>query len=161
MPVQEAGREGRTRYLLCSVPSTTACLVPHITPQEWLIISPAADKRPRRPREIVSWPQSRGESVSRLELRTSCVWLQAGSFLAEVKLPLIVAYQAPLSMAFSRQEYWSGLPFPSLGDLPDLGIEPRSSTLQADTLPSEPPGKPLAELRPSVFCEVNVTHVSF
>ena len=45
-------------------------------------------------------------------------------------------------MGFSRQEYWSGLPFPSPGDLPDPGIKPRSPTLQADTLTSEPPGKP-------------------
>ena len=56
--------------------------------------------------------------------------------------PWTVAYQAPLSMGFSRQEYWSGLPFPSPGDLPNPGIEPRSSTFQADTLTSEPPGKP-------------------
>ena len=46
-------------------------------------------------------------------------------------------------MEFSRQEYWSGLPFPSLGDLPDPGIEHVSSALQMDSLPSEPPGKPL------------------
>ena len=52
-----------------------------------------------------------------------------------------VAYKAPLSMEFSRQEYWSGLPFPSPGDLPHPGIEPRSPALQADTLPPEPPGK--------------------
>ena len=52
------------------------------------------------------------------------------------------AYQAPLSMGFSRQEYWSGLPFPSPGNLPDPGIEPRSSALEADTLTSDPPGKP-------------------
>ena len=45
-------------------------------------------------------------------------------------------------MKFSRQEYWSGLPFPSPGDLPDPGLEPRSPTLQADSLPTEPPGKP-------------------
>ena len=66
--------------------------------------------------------------------------------LSRVRLfatPWTVAYQAPLSMGFSRQEYWSGLPFPSPGDLPDPGIEPRSPTLQADTLTSEPPGKPL------------------
>ena len=44
-------------------------------------------------------------------------------------------------MGFSRQEYWSGLPFPSPGDLPNPGIEPRSPTLQADALTSEPPGK--------------------
>ena len=53
-----------------------------------------------------------------------------------------VAHQAPPSMGFSRQEYWSGSPFPSPGDLPDAGIEPTSPALQADALPSEPPGKP-------------------
>ena len=51
-----------------------------------------------------------------------------------------VAYQAPPSMGFSRQEYWSGLPFPSPGDLPDLGIKPGSPALEADALTSEPPG---------------------
>ena len=55
--------------------------------------------------------------------------------------PWIVAYRAPLSMGFSRQEYWSRLPFPSPGDLPNPGTEPRSPTLQADALPSEPRGK--------------------
>ena len=52
-----------------------------------------------------------------------------------------VACQAPMSMGFSRQEYWSGLPFPSPGDLPDLGIEAWSPALQEDSLPSEPLGK--------------------
>ena len=56
--------------------------------------------------------------------------------------PWTVAYQAPLSMEFFRQKYWSGLPFPSAGDLPDPGIEPVSPALQADAIPSEPPGKP-------------------
>ena len=56
--------------------------------------------------------------------------------------PWTVTLQAPLSMGFSRQEYWSGLPFPSPGDLPDPGIEPRSPALQVDSLPSEPTGKP-------------------
>ena len=59
-------------------------------------------------------------------------------------IPWTVAHQTPLSMGFSRQEYWSGLPFPSPGGLPNPGIEPRSSALQADTLPSEPPGKLIA-----------------
>ena len=58
------------------------------------------------------------------------------------RIPWTVAYQAPLSMGFSRQECWSGLPFPSSRDLPDPGIEPGSPTLQADALPSEPSGKP-------------------
>ena len=56
--------------------------------------------------------------------------------------PWTVAFQAPLSMGFSRQEYWSGLPCPPPGDLPNPGIEPRSPALQADSLPAEPPGKP-------------------
>ena len=56
--------------------------------------------------------------------------------------PRTVAYQAPPSMEFSRQEYWSGLPFPSPGDLPNPGIEPGSPALEADALTSEPPGKP-------------------
>ena len=54
-----------------------------------------------------------------------------------------VAPQAPLSMEFSRQEYWSGLPFPSPKDLPNPGIKPRSPALQAESLPSESPEKPL------------------
>ena len=52
-----------------------------------------------------------------------------------------VAHQASLSIGFSREEYWSGLPFPSPGDLPDPGIEPGSLALQADSLPTELPGK--------------------
>ena len=65
--------------------------------------------------------------------------------LSRVRLfvtPWTVAHQASPSMEVSRQEYWSGLPFPSPGDLPDPGIEPGSPALQADALPSEPPGKP-------------------
>ena len=59
--------------------------------------------------------------------------------LSRVRLfatPWTVAYQAPLSVRFSRQEYWSGLPFPSPGDLPDPGIEPRSPALESDALTS-------------------------
>ena len=66
--------------------------------------------------------------------------------LSHVRLfvtPWTVAYQASPSVEISRQEYWSGLPFPSPGDLPDPVIEPGSPTLQADALPSEPPGKPI------------------
>ena len=65
--------------------------------------------------------------------------------LSRVRLfvtPWTVAYQAPLSMGFPRQEYWSGVPLPSPGDLPDPGIKPWSPALQADSLLSEPPGKP-------------------
>ena len=56
-------------------------------------------------------------------------------------IPWIVAYQSPQSMEFSRQEYWSGLPFPSPGDLADPGIEPWSPASQAHALLSEPPWK--------------------
>ena len=64
----------------------------------------------------------------------SCIWLFA--------TPWTVAYQAPPSMGFSRHEYWSGLPFPSPGDLCNPGIKLRSPALQADALPSEPQGSP-------------------
>ena len=57
--------------------------------------------------------------------------------------PRTVAYKASQSMRFSRQEYWSGLPFLSSGDLPNPGIEPGSPALEADSLSIEPPGKPL------------------
>ena len=67
----------------------------------------------------------------------SCVWLFAAPWL------LSVALQDPLSMEFSKQEYWSGLPFPSPRDLSDPGIKPRSLALQADSLPSEPSGSPV------------------
>ena len=75
----------------------------------------------------------------------SHVWFSATSWT--------VAYQDPPSMEFSRQEYWSGLPFPSPGDLPDPGIEPQSPALQADTLSSEPLGKP--------FPEMEITNISW
>ena len=69
----------------------------------------------------------------------------SGSLVAEscpaLTTPWTVARQAPLSMAFPKQESWSGLPFPSPGDLPDPGIEPGSPASQADSLPTEPPGK--------------------
>ena len=62
--------------------------------------------------------------------------------------PWTVACQTPLSMGFSRQEHWSGLPFPSLGDLPNTGIKQGSPALQVDSLPSEPPEKPLISYTP-------------
>ena len=75
--------------------------------------------------------------------------------LSRVRLfatPWTVAHQALPSMGFSRQGYWSGLPFPSPGELPYPGIEPRSPALHAGTLPSEPPGRanphPLAQVSP-------------
>jgi len=67
--------------------------------------------------------------------------------------PWTVAHQAPPSKGFSRQEYWSRSPFPSPGDLPDPGIEPKSPTLQADALTSEPPGKPDIKKRRQEYTE--------
>ena len=70
-------------------------------------------------------------------------------------IPWTVAYQAPLSLEFSRQEYWRGLPFPSPGDLPNPGVEPRSPALQADALPSEPPGKAyIPHTVPPILCTI-------
>ena len=62
------------------------------------------------------------------------------SVISNSVTPWTVAYQAPPSMVFSKQEDWNGWPFPSPVDLPDPGIEPRSPALRVDALPSEPPG---------------------
>ena len=69
--------------------------------------------------------------------------------------PWTVVHQAPLSMGFSRQEYGSGLPFPSPGELPDPGTEARSPALQADSLMAEPPGKPKQSFP---YQELNLAH---
>ena len=63
------------------------------------------------------------------------------SVVSDSATPWTVACQIPLSMGFSRQEHWSGLPLPSSGDLPHPEMEPESLALQANALPSEPPGK--------------------
>ena len=73
-------------------------------------------------------------------------FLNSVQSLSRVRLfvtPWTVARQTSLSMGFSRQEYWSGLPCPPPGDLSNPGIEPRSHSLQADSIQSEPPGKPM------------------
>ena len=75
-----------------------------------------------------------GDSESEVAQLLSRVWIFATLWT--------VGHQVPPSVGFPRQEYWSGLPFPSSGYLPDPGIEPESPTLRADTLTSEPPGKP-------------------
>ena len=75
--------------------------------------------------------------------------------------PWIVAYQAPPSIGFSRQEFWSGLPLPSPGGLPNPGIKPGSSALQADSLQSEPPGKPFTVyifVQMHMLCHAVLTH---
>ena len=69
------------------------------------------------------------------------------SVVSDSATPWTVAHQASTSMGFSRQEYWSGVPLPSPGDLPDPGIEPGSPALWADASPSEPPGKSTVRVR--------------
>ena len=84
--------------------------------------------------------------------------------LSRVRLlatPWTVSHQAPPSMGFSRQEYWSGLPFPSPGDLPNPGIEPGSLALQTDALPSEPPGKPKTGVFPTQGLNLGLLHCRF
>ena len=74
-------------------------------------------------------------------IRICAAWAESLSHGQFSMTPRGVPCQASPSMGFSRQEYWSGLPFPSPGGLPNPGIKPRSPALQADSLPSEPPGK--------------------
>ena len=75
--------------------------------------------------------------------------------------PWTVAHQTPLSMEFSRQEYWIGMPFPSPGDLPDPRIEPRSPALQADSLLTEPPGKTIVAASIYIATNSNETSLFF
>ena len=78
-------------------------------------------------------------SLTTLPFKSRVYEVNSLSCVRLIVTPWTVAHHAPLSMEFSRQEYWSGLPFPSPGDLTDPGIEPRSPALQVDTLTSEPP----------------------
>ena len=75
--------------------------------------------------------------------------------------PWTAAHQTPLSMRFSRQGYWSGLPFPSPGDFPNPGIEPGSPVLQADSLPTELQGKPVYSSLTNSFGEGNGTLLQY
>ena len=103
--------------------------------------------------EWVTFPFSRGLSQPRGQTQVSLV--AGGFFTSQATVLVLVAqscptlcdpmdcsHQAPLSMRFFRQGYWSGLPFPSAGDFPNSGIEPRSPALQADSLLTELQGKP-------------------
>ena len=114
---------------------------------------------PRRKHLLISWLQPRFAVIleprkilhfclpwsdgTRCCVALFCEWVKSLSRVRLFVTPWTVAHQAPPSVGFSRWEYWNGLPFPSPGDLPDPGIEPRSSTLQADALTSEPPGSPI------------------
>ena len=98
-------------------------------PRDWTWVSSIAD------RHFTNWA-TREEFIV---LVTCHVWL--------FKTPWTVAHQDPLSMEFPRQEYWSGLPFPFPGHLPNPAFEPASPAFQADSLPSEPPGKSRSSLK--------------
>lgn len=93
-------------------------------------------------------------NVARLRRRR----YQSFSHVRLFVIPCAVARQAPLSVGFSRQEYWSRLPFPSPGDLPNPGIEPRSPALQADSLPSELPGQPRLGTQEKEGISVSICH---
>ena len=82
--------------------------------------------------------------------------------LSHVRLfatPWTVAYQAPSSMGFSRQEYWSGLPLPIPGDLLDPGIEPGSPAFQADALTSKPSGKPISTITDQKYLIWSISNI--
>ena len=97
--------------------------------------------------EAASAPgQAVGQSSDRGSKHNStgvCIHAQSLSRVRVFGTPWTVTHQAPLSIGFPRQEYWSGLPFPSQGDFPHPGIEPRSPALQAASLLPETPGKPI------------------
>ena len=99
-------------------------------------ICPRSPIHPKRPKSVISSlkaSETPFQKKKKIQMKLlSRVWLFATRWT--------VAYQALPSMGFSRQKYWSGLPFPFPGDLPSPGIEPRSPALQADALLSEPPG---------------------
>ena len=94
--------------------------------------------------EQVAIPFSRGSSQSKDGTRVSCLgrWILNLWATSKVKVKVTSCPTLWDPMDFSRLEHWSGQPFPSPGDIPNPGIEPKSPVLQANSLPSEPPGKP-------------------
>ena len=109
------------------------------------------------PRETSSTDSSGGPLLPPWPLRETCVCVCA-QLLNHVQLFVILwtgAHQAPLSRGFSRQEYWSGLPCPSPGNLPNPGITPGSPAWQEDSLPSQPPGKPGNHLQS--YCQTSIS----
>ena len=91
---------------------------------------------------IINYCQTIDFSLLQVTCFTFCVCVLVTQLWVAWATPQTVACKAPLCMEFSRQEYWSGQPFPSPGDLPNPGIEPKSPAVQVDSFSSEPPGKP-------------------
>ena len=98
------------------------------------VSKPVAWQPEDAPNLVLGWRQAQKSTRKKVK-SLSHVWL--------FETPWTVACQAPPSKGFSRQEYWSGLPFPSPGDLPNPGIKPRSPSLKAASLLSDPPGRPM------------------
>ena len=129
----------------CSLPGSSIHGILQARILEWVAISYSRGSSQPRDQTRISYIASRFFPV----WATRKTHVRLGSemevkSLSHVRLfvtPWTVAYQGPPSVGFSRQEYWSGLPFPSPRDLPNPGIEPGSPALWADALPSEPPGK--------------------
>ena len=99
-------------------------------------------RRETQTRRMDLGTQQGKERGGQIERPARLMYTAVLSHVQLTETPWTVARQAPLSMGFSKQEYWSGLPFPSPGDLPNPGIKPRSPAWKADSLPSEPPGSP-------------------
>ena len=93
-----------------------------------------------------------------LHMRQTSSFLLSLSRVQPFAIPCTIACQAPQSMGFSRQKYWSGLPFPSPGDLPNPGIKPRSPALQED---SSSPGKPSFFLETTLECQCMQRKINF
>ena len=101
-------------------------------------------KRGQRGTVVLKWEKMRNSYQDLYTRACACV-CSVTSVVSDSATPWTVAHQAPLSMGFSRQEHWTGLPWPPPENLPDPGIEPKSPAspaLQVDSLPTEPPGKP-------------------
>ena len=144
----------------CSPPGSSVHGILQARILEWVAISFSRGSSQLMDQTHISYipciPLTWTQEISQEELHTSCrrnlpisqdQIIGGGGLVAEscptLATPWTVARQAPLSMGFSRPEYWSGFLFPSPGDLTDPGIELRSPALQADALPTELCGKPL------------------
>ncbi|CAI9161500.1 unnamed protein product [Rangifer tarandus platyrhynchus] len=124
---------GKCSSSVSKIPSST--LSPHLNCSSSLCIKPACHgQRQECTEQLVQWKQNISHMFHH-------------SVMSDSATPWTVANQAPLFMEFSRQEYWSGLPFPSPGDLPDPGIEPASHALAGRFLAPEPPGKLMSHTR--------------
>ena len=146
-PPPASGETGKSRYKLLPLAENKHDLspeaVPSLVPCIIKVLLATKNGNAHWGGKEQCWP-----SLSFHSTYTIWNWSEVKSFSRGwlFATPWTVAYQAPPSLGFSRQEYWSGLPFPSPGDLPNPEIEPRSPVSQADALPSEPPGKLISEI---------------